>query len=1088
MTEERPAQWRLARVELVDWGTFSGRTVIDVARTGHLITGPSGSGKSSVLDAIATALTPRSKLRFNAAAQESSRSDDRSLVSYVRGAWIRQSDTDLNRAVTQYLRTGPTWSGIALRFDDGAGTAVSLVRLFQIRGRSTDGADVKDVSFVDRVAVGLAEFEPFVSPSLDVRAMKRAWPDAEVSGGSARGYFARIERLLGPSTSALQLLHRTQSAKNLGTLDQLFRGSMLERPATFDLAENAVQQFGELHAAHRLVVEAREQRDALRAMEPAIEQYEAAEAHAVEADRLLEALPTFQLRLRRSKTEVDLAAARTNAARMAEVLRSATERRGEASSLAEQASLAARALGSDQTEGARRHLDEVRQAAATVERAWDEFEDDLADVGIKNPPSSAEAFADFHETARLEVTGAPDGSSLHREFEEASTARREHERISAEVETLRRQRSNLPAGLLSVRSAIAEHLGVDQLSVPFVGELIDVGPDFAAWTGAIERVLRPIATTLVVRADLVPRVRTFVDGRNLGARLVFESVPASVPAPRAARTDRSLLGRVTATDTPYRDWVSWRLAQEYDYECVESADELGRAERALTINGQVRRGARYEKDDRARVNDRTNWVLGSDTTAKLEALLDALAEANGTWKRAEARRARAEQQRDALTRRRTTLRMLLRRTWDDVDRAGASARVDRAAAALDRLSAGNEDLQRALQTRDEAQQELRRAEEDERSAGVAASTAGALVAELVTEADRLRNDTEQTVLDGARASELDRRFRSQQRSIGRMEVADVGGRVQAALYVQRDEARSQSAAAGRLFVGHAVRFRAQWPALVADLTDDIADRDGYRARRTEIESRGLPSHEQNFMRLLRDRSQELIGHLLAELRDAPKLVRERVAPVNSSLMQSVYDHDRFLQIRVRESRSQEVQAFIADLRTVVERSWADEELDAAEVRFAVLERLMSRLASSQRPDLDWRTRCLDTRQHVTFQAAEVDGAGVEQNVHDSGAGLSGGQRQKLVVFCLAAALRYQLTEDDEDLPRYGTIVLDEAFDKADASYTRHAMDVFVAFGFHMILATPQKLLGTIEPYVGAVTAVANETRRRSTLANIRWEP
>ena len=65
-------------------------------------------------------------------------------------------------------------------------------------------------------------------------------------------------------------------------------------------------------------------------------------------------------------------------------------------------------------------------------------------------------------------------------------------------------------------------------------------------------------------------------------------------------------------------------------------------------------------------------------------------------------------------------------------------------------------------------------------------------------------------------------------------------------------------------------------------------------------------------------------------------------------------------------------------------------------------------------------------------------------------------------------------------------MLDEAFDKADSAYTRMAMDVFVEFGFHMILATPQKLLQTIEPYVGGVTVIANPSRQLSLTQQIDW--
>jgi uncharacterized protein YPO0396 len=87
-------------------------------------------------------------------------------------------------------------------------------------------------------------------------------------------------------------------------------------------------------------------------------------------------------------------------------------------------------------------------------------------------------------------------------------------------------------------------------------------------------------------------------------------------------------------------------------------------------------------------------------------------------------------------------------------------------------------------------------------------------------------------------------------------------------------------------------------------------------------------------------------------------------------------------------------------------------------------------------------------------------------VYRSGAGKSGGQRQKLAATCLAAALRYQLGGQDRALPSYSTVVLDEAFDKADAEFTAMAMNIFKTFGFQMIVATPLKSVMTLEPFIG----------------------
>lgn len=123
----------------------------------------------------------------------------------------------------------------------------------------------------------------------------------------------------------------------------------------------------------------------------------------------------------------------------------------------------------------------------------------------------------------------------------------------------------------------------------------------------------------------------------------------------------------------------------------------------------------------------------------------------------------------------------------------------------------------------------------------------------------------------------------------------------------------------------------------------------------------------------------------------------------------------------------------------------------------------------------------------SFLAEEIDDHGRAHATYDSGAAMSGGQQQKLVIFCLAAALRYQLADPDEAISKYGTIILDEAFDKADTRYTRMALDIFIEFGFHMVLATPQKLLQTIEPYVGAATSIENPSRQKTLTSTMVWD-
>jgi hypothetical protein len=108
-------------------------------------------------------------------------------------------------------------------------------------------------------------------------------------------------------------------------------------------------------------------------------------------------------------------------------------------------------------------------------------------------------------------------------------------------------------------------------------------------------------------------------------------------------------------------------------------------------------------------------------------------------------------------------------------------------------------------------------------------------------------------------------------------------------------------------------------------------------------------------------------------------------------------------------------------------------------------------------------------------------------IYRSGAGKSGGQRQKLATTCLAAALRYQLGGEDGELPRYAAVVLDEAFDKADNEFTALAMNIFENFGFQMVVATPLKSVMTLEPFIGGACFVEISGRHTSGVLLIEYD-
>ena len=98
-------QYHLSRLQLINWAC-SMAIIRFVHANGALITGSSGSGKSSLLDAISLAFLPDHRRNFNAsgdATAAGSSSGKRTVGKHVRGAWERRSGTSAGREI-MYLR------------------------------------------------------------------------------------------------------------------------------------------------------------------------------------------------------------------------------------------------------------------------------------------------------------------------------------------------------------------------------------------------------------------------------------------------------------------------------------------------------------------------------------------------------------------------------------------------------------------------------------------------------------------------------------------------------------------------------------------------------------------------------------------------------------------------------------------------------------------------------------------------------------------------------------------------------------------------------------------------------------------------
>lgn len=1107
-------QFRMARLQVYNWGTFGGRHDIPVAARGLLIIGPSGSGKSTLLDAVATLLVPPRWLDYNAAAREGERSGrDRSLMTYLRGAWAEQTDEASGGTATRFLRPGTTWSALALTYRTPSGQAVSLAQVFWLRGGSTHPADVRRLHLVLERDFDLRELEGFPAADYDVRWLRQALPDAFVTDEFG-AYRERFCRLLGiESELALRLLHKTQSAKNLGDLNALLRDFMLDRPDTFAAADRLVAEFAELNAAHQAVVTAREQVETLAPARARHEQLQGLRERRAELEALRRGLEVYRELRRHQLLERRLAELEARAEGCAgEVARCQAALANEE---ARRRDLEARyrALGGDHVarwEAERRDL-EQRRAEILTRR--DRAAEACRRLGWVLPDTPT-GFAQAVGAARRELEEGgrqreADWNRLQELSVERSQAERELAAALRELEVLRRQRSNIPADMLDLRREVAAALGVAEQALPFVGELLEVKPEEAAWRGAIERVLRGFALSLLVEERYYQALANHVNARHLGRRLVYYRTGRPASPPARPLPPASLVLKLEVREGPHRAWLEAQLRERFDYACVESVAALRAAERAVTREGQVKHGPdRHEKDDRHPVDDPARWVLGWDNRAKRALFEERVRTARERLARLEAAIGELKAREEERGVRVQACQVLVNLRWQEIDAAPV---LERLAALADRLREAREGDPELRRLAEELQaQEARREAADEalRAARVArdrvheelAATRRRLeqcLRELAAAGGQAPGAAAQgagagapaDLLPPARASALEERFSRLGEAADLDNLDKLAHRVDQGLTREMDEVQGQIVAAERAIEGCFAEFKRRWPAEAGDVDATLASAPDFLARLARLEADGLPAYEQRFFDLLRTQSTQNLTALNTHLAQARKAIHERMELVNESLARVEFNPGTHLRIEVSDRHLPEVREFRQEVQAILSHAWTEgaEDREATEARFLALRRLVERLGSQDPEQRRWREAVLDVRQHVEFIARELDERGAEIEVYRSGAGKSGGQRQKLATTCLAAALRYQLGGADRGLPVYAPVVLDEAFDKADHEFTALAMRVFLHFGFQMIVATPLKSVMTLEPFVGGACYVDIRDRRSSGVLPIEYD-
>ena len=308
-------QYRIEQVQILNWGGYADLQVMRAGRTSTAILGPSGRGKSTLLDAMASVIMPNPQEFNQAARDDKGRKRERTVYTYARGLTVSHQDDNGRSATPSYLRPpgGAAFiSGAAITWSTGVGKQVTAFRLAWV------GTDV-----TDNASIGNSTVYGFVHDAFDLARLDGLKPTRSgatpLSEASMRHLIDpacgdlvdhRQPRMHAPMRRALQmghteesqrlamhLLRRAQASKGIFSINDLFKDFVLTEPRALGRWDVTLEHYREASRLYDEFELAKTKTETLKELPVVAQQYRSACRDATDRRALAQPSPSGVARL-----------------------------------------------------------------------------------------------------------------------------------------------------------------------------------------------------------------------------------------------------------------------------------------------------------------------------------------------------------------------------------------------------------------------------------------------------------------------------------------------------------------------------------------------------------------------------------------------------------------------------------------------------------------------------------------------------------------------------------------------------------------------------------------------------------------------
>ncbi|BBZ28163.1 nuclease [Mycolicibacterium madagascariense] len=1081
-----PEQFHLSRLQVINWGVFDGYHSIPFSEGGALIAGASGSGKSSLLDAISLGFLPFNRRNFNASGDNSaagSSAGRRTVDKYVRGAWGQRSDGGSSKVM--YLRgEGAAWSAVAVTYTSDTGRAVTGLVLKWLTGESRSDSSSRFV-----LADGDKDVEDvcnrWASGRFDAGVFKE--DDWRFSTKVESQYLAQLYATIGirASDAAQQLLGKAKSLKSVGGLEQFVREFMLDEPSSLTRLPEALKQIDPLVDARELLAVAQRKRKILGDIEKIQQRYgsESSDLGIIDlVDQPMVRAYTDHVRLAQCPTQIASLDATIDQLgnEYEDVTRQLNLAKAEGDSLNAQISGSSASIGplQSQVAGAEAQAEEVSRRRAGYEA--------LLTAQQLDVPDTADEFWNLREeltTTATELLAKLDrGREASTDAEYAQkVARIARDDAAKELKRVEHVGSALPEFAIVMRENICAAIGIDAGELPYVAELMDLRPEHSRWRVAVEKVLRGVGLRLLVPDDHYAAVLRFVNETNMGGRLQLHHVRASFLGGVPAEADpNTLAGKLFVVDPAHvcAAEAADVVATAGEHVCVDGPDLFPRFRRAVTDTGLYKDSDRLAIKDDRRALRQSDFIYQGDVAAKVDALTVDLAAAEDAYQQARRAADDIAAQRQRWRDRAAACRAICEQypQWSQIDTETADGHADRLREQFELLLADHPDIEALNARADQCWEEIQT---------------------LMTRRGAIQ--TRRDELDGRRTRLLELQERLTPAFVSEpltdllnryagdvpvtLELLNPEPHREAVFTAIRRE-REQLRESRRRSYDELARilntFDTAFPDAVPNDSDVFDERvHDYVALCRHIDERELPEAYERMMRLVTEQAPDAILTLHRVAEQEARRISEQIARVNTGLGSVEFNHGTRLTLRATP-RSLTAVAELTEIVRAISRRIAEVGLGDKQAildQYADILRLRNRLASTAPEDRAWTRDALDVRNRFTFDCAEWDVSSEELiRTHSNAGDNSGGEQEKLMAFCLAGALSFNLASPDstDNTPVFAQLMLDEAFSKSDPQFAQQALQAFRKFGFQLVIVATVQNATTIQPYIDSVVMVSKK--------------